>query len=72
MACKMFQKEEKHLETSSFHVLFGGDYGARTCDLTRVKRRGAVPHGRRSDQQQFSTIFNTILEKAELSCVILF
>ena len=52
--------------------MFGGDYGTRTCDLMRVKCRGAMPHGERSNQQKFSTIFNAILEKAELSRVILF
>ena len=51
--------------------MFGGDYGTRTCDLMRVKRRGAMPHGGRSNQQSFSTIFTVILEKSELFIEIL-
>ena len=51
--------------------MYGGDYGTRTCDLMRVKRRGAVPHGGRSNQQRFPTIFNVILENPELFCEIL-
>ena len=49
----------------------GGDYGTRTCDLMRVKRRGAMPHGGRSNQQSFSTIFTVILEKSKLFLEIL-
>ena len=47
-------------------LMFGGDYGTRTCDLMRVKHRGAMPHGGRCNQQSFSTIFTVILEKSEL------
>ena len=52
-------------------LMYGGDYGTRTCDLMRVKRRGAMPHGGRSNQQSFSTIFTVILEKSELFLEIL-
>ena len=47
------------------------EQGTRTCDLMRVKRRGAMPHGGRSNQQSFSTIFTVILEKSELFLEIL-
>ena len=66
-----FQKEQKTPSERMVFFVPGGDYGTRTCDLMRVKRRGAMPHGGRSNQQSFSTIFTVILEKSELFIEIL-
>ena len=63
--------ESKKTPPNRVVFLTGGDYGTRTCDLMRVKRRGAMPHGGRSNQQSFSTIFTGILEKSELFLEIL-
>lgn len=68
---KVLEITGNFLEAIAFNAIFGEDYEPRTRDLMRVKRRGAMPHGGRSNQQSFPTIFIVILEKSELFLEIL-